>query len=152
MEPNISGHRLCAFCCGINLEDLKSKDGYMHQPTCGALITSADTCDLCKLIRNLVKRCIYEHRLASGPIRTLDDARYLGPVRLFGASRELDFKKYIFQRRERGSIGDNLLSQRVAVTLGINDTDLHYGPEFPTLLMFTDPGRVTPSSNSHGTR
>ncbi len=143
MESNISRHQLCAFCDGINLEDLKSNDGYIHQPTCGALIISADTCNLCHLIVNLFRRCICEQRIATSPIRDICDARHLGPVRLFAASRELDFEEHIYQRRERGSVKDKLLSQRVAVTLGIEETDLHYGPEFPTLLMFADPGRAT---------
>ncbi|KAH8879178.1 HET-domain-containing protein [Thozetella sp. PMI_491] len=119
MQSDISRHQLCVFCQGINLEDIKSNDGYVHQPTCHALISSADTCDLCQLIVDLFKRCIYEQRLATSSIRNLSDAWHLGPVRLFAASRELDLNLYPFQRRERGRVQDKLLSKRVAMTLGM---------------------------------
>ena len=153
MEPDNSRHRLCVFCQGINLEDMKSNDGYVHQPTCDALISSADACDLCQLIAGLFKRCIYEHRLATSSIRNMSDAWHLGPVRLFAASHELDLKLHIFQRRERSRVKDKLLSQRVAVTLGMVGTELGYGPEYPTLLMFAEPGIATPrASKSHGRR
>jgi hypothetical protein len=140
MDSDISRHRLCVFCQGINLEDIKSNGGYVHQPTCHALISSANTCDLCHLIADLFKRYFHEQRLATSSIRNLSDAKHLGPVRLFAASRELDLNPGPFQRRERGRVKDKLLPKRVAVTLGMIGTELGYGPDYSTLLMFADPG------------
>ncbi|KAG6354642.1 hypothetical protein INS49_004660 [Diaporthe citri] len=145
MESDISRHRLCIFCQGINLEDIKSYDGYFHQPTCHALISSANTCDLCQLIVDLFKRCIHEQRLATSSIRSLSHAWHLGPVRLFAASHELDLNPGLFQRQKRGRVKDKLLSKRVAVTLGMVGTELIYGPDYPTLLMFADPGSFAES-------
>ncbi|KAH7115594.1 hypothetical protein EDB81DRAFT_624341, partial [Dactylonectria macrodidyma] len=130
--------RLCLFCQWVNLEDMKSSDGYVHQPTCDDLLSSSEVCDLCQLIVNLVRRHIHQERRATGP-RDISDAKALGPVRLFAASRELDLDVHVFQRRERSPVHEKLLSQRVAVTLG-NDAQPMYGPAYPTLLMFTNPG------------
>jgi hypothetical protein len=130
--------QLCVFCQGINLEDLKSGNGYTHQPTGGALVLSADACALCRLIVNLFKRHIHERRLATSPIRNISDVLNFGPVSMFAAGRELDSKEI----RERGPVSDGPLSRRVAVTMGVVGSTLRYGPESPTLLMFTDPGRM----------
>ncbi|KAL8306273.1 hypothetical protein RB597_003179 [Gaeumannomyces tritici] len=140
LDSDISRRRLCDFCQGINLEDMKSNDGYVHHPTCHALASSADKCDLCQLIVGVFKRYIYEQRRATNPIRNLSDAWHLGPVKLFAASRELDSNQHIFLRRERGGVQNKLLFKRVAITLGISGTTLHYGPNDPTLLMFANPG------------
>ncbi len=130
--------QLCVFCQGINLEDLKSGDGYTHQPTGGALVLSGEACALCRLIVNLFKRHIHQHRLATSSLRNISDALDLGPVSMFAAGEEIDSKKI----RERGPISDGPLSRRVAVTIGVLGSTLHYGPDFPTMLMFTDPGET----------
>lgn len=147
MESDISRHRLCVLCQGINLDDMKSNGGYVHQLTCDALVGSADACDLCKLIVELFTQSIHEHRLATSSIRDISDAWHLGPVRLFAASNEIDLEPHIFQRRERSHVKDRLLSQRVALMLGTVGTELSYGPGYPTLLMFADPGIVTPHAS-----
>src|SRR3569833_3296161 len=141
MESDISRRQLCVFCQGINLEDIKSNDGYVHQPTCHALISSADTCALCQLIFDLSKRFIYKHFPATSSIGNLSDAGHLGPIRLFAASHELDLNLRPFQRRERGRVKDKQLSKMVAITLDMMGTELIYGPNVPTLLMFADPGK-----------
>jgi len=141
MESDISQHRSCGVCRSINLEDMKSNNGYVHQPTCDALIISGHTCDLCQLIVDIFERYIYEQRLATSSIRQLSDAGHLGPVRLFAANRELDLNQHPFQRRERGRVKDKLLSKRVAMTFGMVNTELGYGLEYPNLLMFADPGK-----------
>jgi hypothetical protein len=66
-------------------------------------------------------------------------------VRLIAASREIDSRARIYQRRGRGPVEDDLLSKRVAVMFGVVDTEIGYGPEYPTLLMFAEPGIADPA-------
>jgi hypothetical protein len=138
LSPQTSS-QLCVFCQGINLEDLKSGDGYTHQPTGGTLVLSAEACALCRLIVNLFKRHIHERRRATSPIRNISDVLHWGPVSMFAAGRELNSKG----TRMRGPVSDRELSLRVAVTMGVANSVLRYGPESPTLLMFTDAGEMT---------
>ncbi|KAI1161172.1 HET-domain-containing protein [Nemania serpens] len=123
-----SQRQLCTFCQGINLEDLKSARGYVHQPTGGALIESGEDCHLCQLLVDSFTRCIYEQHLAQYSIRQISDVRHLGPVSLFAASRDLDSNEHFFQRRTKNVVRDRVLSRRVAVTLGVVDTDLPNDP------------------------
>lgn len=124
MMSRASQRQLCTFCQGINLEDLKSARGYVHQPTGGALIESGEDCHLCQLLVDSFTRCIYEQHLAQYSIRQISDVRHLGPVSLFAASRDLDSNEHFFQRRTKNVVRDRVLSRRVAVTLGVVDTDL----------------------------
>ncbi|KAK3384108.1 heterokaryon incompatibility protein-domain-containing protein [Lasiosphaeria ovina] len=143
MELNAEDQELCAICRDINMEDLKSDAGYVHQPSVGAMISSTDSCDLCRLIAEIFKRSIHEQRRATHPVRSISDVKEWGPVRLFAASRELDSASNKgYQRRERCAVKDELLSYRVAVTCGELEVleKLHYGPETPTLIMYTEQG------------
>ncbi|CAM1506145.1 Fc.00g057860.m01.CDS01 [Cosmosporella sp. VM-42] len=145
MTTNIERYRICAFCNGLNLEDMKSKDGYEHQPTCETLIRSAAACDLCEIIVNTLKRSIHVQRMATGQIRCISDARHLGPVRLFAAGRHIDYSTGILQRRARSPVEDKSLSLSVSVTLGDGQILLGYMPECPTFLMFADSGSFAES-------
>ena len=143
MELNAEDRELCAIYRDINMEDLKSDAGYIHQPSVGAMISSTDSCDLCRLIVEIVKRSIHENRLATHPVRSISDVKEWGPVRLFAASRNLDAaRNKCYQRRERCAVEDELLSYRVAVTWGGFEVleELRYGPETPTLIMYTEQG------------
>lgn len=148
MELNSEDRELCAICRDINMEDLKSDAGYVHQPSVGSMISSTDSCDLCRLIAEIVKRSIHEQRRATHPVRSISDVKEWGPVRLFAASRELDSaRNKHYQRRERCAVEDELLSYRVAVTCGELEVleKLHYGPETPTLIMYTGQGSFAES-------
>ena len=47
--------RLCSLCAGVNFEGLAAPDGYQHQPTLSALVTSSSNCSLCNLIHSELK-------------------------------------------------------------------------------------------------
>jgi hypothetical protein len=77
---------LCERCNYINLEDLKGADGYVHQLLFKALMDSASSHMLCKLIAEAYVYYLHRKRVdinvATG---------YLGPVRLFATSQKDNF-------------------------------------------------------------
>jgi hypothetical protein len=43
---------LCSYCDNINIQELMGCTGYDHQPSWSSLVRSAQTCKLCRLIRD----------------------------------------------------------------------------------------------------
>jgi hypothetical protein len=108
-----SGDTLCECCIGINLQCLKSSQGYEHQPTFGSLILSSSACVLCDLIKKSVDRTLNINR-AFGPSISED----LGPVRLFCAGRSLARESATHRRCPEGQVEELLLWHEVAVVIG----------------------------------
>jgi hypothetical protein len=113
----------CAFYLGINLEDLKSEEGYTHQPNCAALVRSADSCRLCGVIVAVLKRSIHIQRRQTSPYKTIADVGYLGPLRLFAAARDVDSQN--LKRRKKGPVKEQLLSN---VTIVAGEVISHKHP------------------------
>lgn len=128
----------CASCLGINLEDLKSEEGYIHQPSCAALFSSAESCQLCGIIVTVLKRCIHLQRRQTSPYKNISDVGHLGPLRLFAADRDIGLQN--IKRRKKGPVVEKLLSQNVTIVTGEVDSSLYYQPDSPMLDMYADLG------------
>jgi len=77
---------LCERCNQMNLENLKGAYGCVHQPSFKALVDSASSCKLCKLI---AEACI--HYLGRNRVEANAKTGHLGPVRLFATDRKDSF-------------------------------------------------------------
>ncbi|ORY60937.1 uncharacterized protein BCR38DRAFT_348796 [Pseudomassariella vexata] len=130
---------LCALCQEINLEDLKSDQGYLHHATCDALVQSAHTCHLCKSIMNLFIRSIHTNRRVTHPMRSICDCGHLGPVALHAACPDINSNGRHYQEHTPGPVLSRKLSLQVAVTIGSIKDRISYGTMYPTLLIFCDP-------------
>jgi hypothetical protein len=102
---------LCTYCGHLSLQDLRSIEGYDHQPTYSLLCRSASTCPLCCLIRDSVERTLSRLR-AFAPFMKDD----LGPVRMHCAGRSLgECSKLHYSP---GPVEEMPLWREVAVTIG----------------------------------
>jgi hypothetical protein len=106
---------VCDYCRGINLEDLKSDDGYLHQPTFAAIVSSSATCKLCKIMLGLLEESFKRLWMIWGRIdpSKLTDAN---PVRLVAAGEDI-YSRTNGGRKPR-PINTQRLHRSVAVILG----------------------------------
>ena len=102
---------LCERYNHINLEDLKGADGCVHQPTFKALVDSASSCMLCKLI---TEACV--HYLQRERANVNVETGHKGPVRLFAT--EQNGTSSGMELRPLAVLQESQLSQNVLVTVG----------------------------------
>ena len=106
---------VCQHCQSINLQDMKSSLGYVHLPTFEALIASSETCSLCELILNSVRRSVRRQPMRWGSTNVSSLSTY-GPVVLTAVSRDLDSQRW--KIRKSAPVEGTHVSQNVLVTLG----------------------------------
>ena len=138
MEDSAGLSSVCRHCDGINLESLKSKIGYLHQPTLETLFASSEICKLCKLILNSLKRSVRQQPMLWGTKDVLNLLTF-GPVKLFAVSRDVDSqcRKKI---RQEGSVESTLVSQHVVLVLGGKPREIKCDETDALLQMYTSQG------------
>jgi hypothetical protein len=120
------------YCRNINLVDLKSDEGYEHQPTFAALHQSSLICDMCHLIIQAVDKAMNGNDDNAGPVKLISG--------LIPAQRG-EYENGNLSAGSRQTMG------KVAITIGRNvSRSLAFSIRGARLDMFTVKGRHVPAS------
>ena len=104
--------KLCEYCTYVNLHDLKSSQGYEHQPTWASLLLSSHHCALCKLLAQSMQRSLNQ---GNAPQQSLDTNN--GPVRLVAAGRTVPSQSN-GRSFTQGAVDESLLWREVGLVVG----------------------------------